>query len=290
MRIILLFILFQAVGCSFFHEEKPMNEVIVNDENNKPSGEEIKNIDRKTEDSQNKDESGGGLFSTISSILPSANVLDLKNQDDDSKLQISRLIARVEQLNSSVIRMQSRLVVLEKSIHLGITPESLSKNFINQEARVFDDSKKEVPLDANLNLSDNVTTKSTKFDQFQKDLDRAKSLFNKGEYGNAYISFNNISASYTDGVKQGLPTYWIARSWYRLREFQAAKNNFQTFIRKYPTSLKAPMAKFYLAKIEVALGLPGTAISLLQEVIREYPNGNAAAASRKLIAKMNNTL
>jgi outer membrane protein assembly factor BamD len=132
--------------------------------------------------------------------------------------------------------------------------------------------------------------KSSKFDDYQRDLNKAISLFKKGEYGSAYVSFNNIDATYTDNVKQGLPEYWIARSWYRLREFQSAKKYFQSFVRKYPTSIQAPMAKYYLAKIDVSMGMPGSAISLLQEVIREHPNGNAADASRKLIGEMNNAL
>lgn len=292
-------------GCGMFGGDE-MTEA-VSDKGKTEGSSETQSAPENTADQKHKksgeEKEEKGFFSSISSILPGGDSDVVEHKDEDSKLQIARLIARVEELSSHVIKMQSRLVILEKSVHLGISPESMNSQIVvaNQTmpSAASSASNLVVPQSqhaaANNTASENTVQpeaamKSSKFDDFQNDLSKAISLFKKGEYGSAYVSFNNIDASYTENVKQGLPTYWIARSWYRLREFQSAKKYFETFVRQYPTSIQAPMAKYYLAKIDVSLGMPGSAISLLQEVIREHPNGNAADASRKLIGEMNKTL
>lgn len=330
MKIVILWMsLFLATGCSYFSwfsgdvEEVVGAEAKSNDGGARNDVEKISSAEAKTSnenqskrkadgidddgDDEKNQEKGEGFFSTITSILPVGSSDKKSSADEDSKLQIARLIARVEELTIQVIKMQSRMVVVEKSVHLGISPEALSSKRIidRQENAEF------VALDATSVDGDSTgsahhsslygsqhasaslnsdTEKSSRFSNFEEDLKKAVALFRKGEYGSAYVSFSNIDSTYTESVKQGLPSYWIARSWFRLREYQSAKKHFSQYIRKYPTSVQAPMAKYYLANIDSKLGLPRSAVSLLQEVIREHPNGAAADASRRLIAEMSDAL
>ena len=281
LNFLLVFSLFSCSSSS--DEQTQMEEPVSNTEQSSDGG------------SAEEDESG--FFSSIVNAF-SDDEDEIKQAPDKSatheneKLQASRIIAHIQDLNNTVKRMEERVEVLEKAVSLGLTPHSLTTTpdpGSGSESDISGDASSKVVEPASL-PSANIEKTSEEVGDYRSDISDAVALFNKGEYGSAYVSFNNIDASYVDSVKQGEPEYWIARCWYRLKEYQSAKKYFHSYVKKYPTSTRAPMAKYYLAKIDMTMGLPSSAVAILQEVIRDNPNGPAAEASRELIAEMNRTL
>lgn len=273
LNLILTLVLF---GCSSSGDNGEVNEAVEN------SGQ---NTSTSNEDDD-------GFFSSIADSLSSEDAQPQEDKpiptmSDSAKLQASRIIAYIQDLSNSVKAMEARVEILEKAVTLGLTPNSLSQEQVEVDDREITSFQVVEPSRL---PSANVEDVSEEAGDFKADMEKAISLFNKGEYGSAYVSFNNIDASYIDSVKQGEPEYWVGRCWYRLKEYQAAKKHFHSYVKKHPTSTRAPMAKYYLAKIDVTMGLPSSAVATLQEIIRDNPNGPAAEASRELIADMNKSL
>jgi TolA-binding protein len=259
--------------------------------------EEPVNNTEQASDGGTSEDDDSGFFSSIVNAFSSEEdesqqAPKKSTNQDNEQLQASRIIAHIQDLNNTVKKMEERVEVLEKAVSLGITTHSLTTGAIADNESTGDrsgDASSMIVEPASL-PSANIEKTSEEVGDYKSDISNAIALFNKGEYGSAYVSFNNIDASYVDSVKQGEPEYWIARCWYRLKEYQSAKKYFHSYVKKYPTSTRAPMAKYYLAKIDMTMGLPSSAVSTLQEVIRDNPNGQAAEASRELIAEMNRTL
>ena len=149
--------------------------------------------EKKNESKDEKSEEGG-FFASITSILPMSSTSKDIRKSEDSTLQVARLIARVEELTTHIIKMQSRLLVLEKSVHLGISPESLNSHIVadsgNRAVRNLNqnlDQEIEEPIyqvlkDGGKNDRERISgeqVKSSQFDDFQKDINKAISLFKK---------------------------------------------------------------------------------------------------------------
>lgn len=256
------------------------------------NGEMKDPVENSSQNTAATNEDDDGFFSSIADSFSSEDAKPQEDKpvptmSDGAKLQASRIMAYIQDLSNSVKTMEARVEVLEKAVSLGLTPNSLGQ----EQVEVNDNEINSLQVVEPSRLpSANVENVSEESGDYKADMEKAISLFNKGEYGSAYVSFNNIDASYIDSVKQGEPEYWIGRCWYRLKEFQAAKKHFHSYVKKHPTSTRAPMAKYYLAKIDVTMGLPSSAVATLQEIIRDNPNGPAAEASRELIADMNKSL
>lgn len=290
----------------FFGDDEP--EEVVKEDNKKsdsPTKEASKDGKDGAAEKSGEESSGGGILSTITSILPVGESSESKEKQEDLKLQVARLMARVEDLSEQVISLQSRMVVLEKAVHLGVSPEGLtskgkgrlqSSNAISRsnlswrEGGAPSHHASSPSVGERQSYSAPSRELSADGSGFLKDLEKAKNLFRNRQFGAAYVSFTSIDQTYSDQIKQGEPTYWIGRSWFALREYTSAKKYFENYVKRYPTSQHTPMAKVYIARIEHASGMMNSAAALLQDVIREHPNSSAADASRRLIAEYRDSL
>jgi hypothetical protein len=200
-KLIILMSVISFAGCGWFGgDKKEVEEVVKSDASSKSEGA------AKTEgaDKENKDETADaskkkknegkekGFFASITSILPGSDEVQEVQKDEDSKLQVARLIARVEELTSHVIKMQSRLVVLEKSVHLGISPESMNSKIVVDGGNLSANSaptQVSPSYTGNSGMHTNVVqeqnsvaqiptqVKSSKFDDYQRDLNKAISQY-----------------------------------------------------------------------------------------------------------------
>ena len=198
--------------------------VVAQDEN----GEMKDPVENSSQNTTASNEDDDGFFSSIADSFSSEDAKPQEDKpvptmSDGAKLQASRIMAYIQDLSNSVKTMEARVEVLEKAVSLGLTPNSLGQ----EQVEVNDNEINSLQVVEPSRLpSANVENLSEESGDYKADMEKAISLFNKGEYGSAYVSFNNIDASYIDSVKQGEPEYWIGRCWYRLKRISGSQKAF----------------------------------------------------------------
>lgn len=211
------------------------------------------------------------------------------------ELRQAKMWSRIDELESMLIQQKERIKLLEQGLMLGIMPESSHSKksevrpkindidqALNEDIKNHDEQPDPLPKDT-------VVDNHEKND-FKEKLEHAKQLYNQGRYGKAYLEFSQLDKIYSPNQHREQTTYWIGRCWYKLGEFQTAKQYFEKAINKIAASDILPSAKLYLARTELKLGLKTQASAHLQELIREYPEKSYSEAAKNILNNMEQQL
>ncbi|GHU89090.1 hypothetical protein AGMMS49941_13300 [Deferribacterales bacterium] len=77
--------------------------------------------------------------------------------------------------------------------------------------------------------------------------------------------------------------YWIGESYYALKEYDKARDAFETVIAKYPDKPKVPDAMLKLGYTYRSLGQNDKAKATLNSVIKKFPKSEAAKVAKKTL-------
>ena len=242
---------------------------------------------------------------------PSEVKLARKEAVGDLELKMTRLWARVDELEQNVSLQEQRIFLLQKGLMTGVVPDELLQMDGRPAPRVFAPSAenkgenkakkpKEAPVSASLaggsvepsppavSPKANLNTEQQK--EYQKKLVEAQVAFDAQQYGNAIALYEKLGAEYADGVTGGSQLYWVGLCWFYLKSYDAAQRYFARFIEGYKTNPLIPRAKFHLAKTEYSAGFTEKSIGDLNKIIKEYPSDEISETARWEIKKIEEKL
>ncbi len=120
-------------------------------------------------------------------------------------------------------------------------------------------------------------------------LARAQDLYRTGSFGASIAELESAVKNYDDN-EDGICSFWIARNWMSLKEFQTSATKLEDFTKKFPLSSYLGRAKLELARSQNQLGLRSKALQSYEEVIKKYPGQESAEMAQLEIEKLKRTL
>lgn len=109
-----------------------------------------------------------------------------------------------------------------------------------------------------------------------RDYQQAFDLLKKGQYADASDAFLAFLAHHPNASLTPNAMYWLGESYYATGNYQLAKTEFATLIKRYPTHFKSAGALLKLALSELQLGDKQAARSHLIQLISTHPQSEAA--------------
>lgn len=114
----------------------------------------------------------------------------------------------------------------------------------------------------------------------------AYNLFKAGKYKDAIAQFNKFIKSYPASNFVPSAQYWVGNSYFALRDFKNAITAQEKLLSAYPDSAKAPDAMLNIASSQQETGKKTAAKKTLETLIARYPGSDAAEKAKRRLANM----
>ncbi len=210
---------------------------------------------------------------------------------DAIELRLAQLWSKVDDLEAQQLQQKERSKILEKGLLLGLIPEELRAE--GKSPRPKKSAPDEEPaLKLQVPVAVPVPAPELSHDRtlYRKLLQDAQDKFNRANYGQAIVAFNDIGAKFDDEITEGSHHYWIGLSWFYLKEYKLAEESFMAFKGRYPSSPWTNHAGFYLAKIEQSRGLNQRALEQFQKILDDNPDRDLGEMAKAEIQRMKEQL
>ncbi len=115
----------------------------------------------------------------------------------------------------------------------------------------------------------------------------AKALFDKGDFENARIGFENFINKYPDSSKADNARFWIADSYYAEKWYEKAILEYQKVLESYPDSNKSAAARLKQGYAFAQLGETANARLILNELIKRHPDSKEAGYAQEKLKALN---
>jgi tol-pal system protein YbgF len=122
--------------------------------------------------------------------------------------------------------------------------------------------------------------------QEQQEYDAAFGLLKQGFYERATKGFRDFLAKYPQSDFRDNARYWLGESYYVVRNFRQAVEEFSKVVKDHPKSPKAPDAMLKTGYSQYELGEWAKARESLSQVAALYPGTTAAKSAAQRLAKM----
>jgi TolA-binding protein len=239
---------------------------------------------------------GEGMEGKIAGPAEAVDVANTEWEKLSPEMKQARIWQRLDTMEAEVRNQRAKIKLLQKGLMLGIVPDELK----NPDDVAFEKAKRDAAKKKAAHPEKKNDDKHAKDDNhdkpaekvaakpavdkgtFQSRFAEAQDLVRVGRYGKAVVELEKLSQDFPEeSGKDGSPAYWIAVSWYNLKEFNTAKDQFRRFIDANGQSAWTPRAKIYAAKIEYQLGLKEKSIDSLKKIISDDPSGETADVARQ---------
>lgn len=107
-----------------------------------------------------------------------------------------------------------------------------------------------------------------------------------GRYAEASEQLQSFLQSYPDGRLADNARYWLGESYYVVRRFEPAMEQFQRVLADFPASAKRPDALLKIGYIQFEQGKLDAARETLNEVRRQYPDSTAASLAQQRLRRL----
>ena len=114
----------------------------------------------------------------------------------------------------------------------------------------------------------------------------AKEAFDQGDFEAARQQFQEFMKRYPDSKNADNAQFWIGEIYYREKWYEKAILEYQNVIEKYPKGNKAPAALLKQGLAFSNIGDAANAKLILQELSRKYPNSNEAKVAAEKLKTM----
>ncbi len=111
--------------------------------------------------------------------------------------------------------------------------------------------------------------------------DAAKALFDKGDFENSRIGFENFINKYPKSKKADNARFWIADSYYSEKWYEKAILEYQKVLEVYPDSNKTVAARLKQGYAFAQLGETANARLILNDLIKRHPDTREAGFARE---------
>ena len=211
---------------------------------------------------------------------------------DALELRVAQLWSRVDDLEAQLLRQKERSKLLEKGLLLGIVPDELKAEDERPKAvaKSGTSAEKNSQLDIPVPLPAPKAAANHDRELYRKLLQEAQDKFNRANYGQAIVAFNDIGSKFDDSITEGSHHYWIGLSWFYLKEYKLSEESFGALKARYPSNPWSQYAGFYLAKIEQSRGLNQRALDQFQKILDDNPERDLGEMARAEIERMKEKL
>lgn len=199
------------------------------------------------------------LGSLIDNKSDKSSTVDLVNQNEQLRQEISRLRGQLEVLTNELANTQRR-----------------QKDFyVDLDSRLRKLEPQKVVLDgkeANVEPAE------------QKSFEAAQAIYKSGEYKQAVMALTDFLRRYPDSAFAGNAQYALGNAHYALRDCKSAIASYQMVVKNYPDNPKAPDAMFSIASCHTELKEKVAAKKVLESLLVQYPDSAAARNAKERLS------
>jgi tol-pal system protein YbgF len=197
----------------------------------------------------------------INAKADKTNSLDLNNQSEQLRQEISRLRGQVEVLTNELANVQKR----QKDFYVDLDNRlrKLEPNSVTIDGKEFSVEQGE-----------------------QRAYDAALALFKAGDYKNAGMAFNDFTRRYPQSGLAPSAQYWLGNAYYAQRDYRNAIAAQEVVVKSYPDNPKAPDALLNIASCHMELKDRPAARKTLEALVTQYPDSPTAQTARERLAAL----
>lgn len=197
------------------------------------------------------------------------------DQIKELNLKLAKMWTRIDELEIRLQKQEEYIKILEKGLTLGIIPNELRRT--DQTYKITDSKGHESHI--KMPQPEVKKTKKSRI-EYSKIVRKAQNSFSKQEYGKAIDLYQIIDRDFSEFNSEGQSYYWIGLSWYYLKEYKNASDQFEKIEIMYPHSAWLSRSKLYLAKIAMLQKHRKQAVELYRELINSYPNSDIESMAK----------
>ncbi len=201
------------------------------------------------------------LDSKLETKADKGTVLELANENEALRAEISKLRGQIEVLTNDLTNAQKR----QQDFYV-----DLDNRMRKLEPKRMTVDGQEATVDVNE----------------QRTFDAAMALFKAGDYKAAAPAYTNFLTNYPQSAFAGSAQYWLGFSYFAQRDFRNAIANMQQVVKSYPDHPKAPDALLNIASCHIELKEKPAAKKVLESVLAKYPDTEAAQAAKNRLAAL----
>lgn len=224
--------------------------------------------------------------------------------NDSVELKVTKLWARVDDLENKLKRQREDFHVLRKGLMTGLIPGDWREDLPKYSPSFMDSrtSRLEPGVDKSGTMAlllgegegaggkgySGLSSKDRQ--RYERALAKANHHFRSGDYGKAILTYREVGRDYSDKITKGSHLLWIGASWFRLKDYSAARKNLWKLVKQYGASPWVPEAEFLLAKTDFREGFIEKSIGRLKKIIRKYPSENVAERAKEELRRVEESL
>lgn len=205
---------------------------------------------------------------SIENIIQGGGLVELQNQIDTLKQEVSQLRGDLEVANHQLENAQQRQKDLYKDtdtrlrrIESGVTVSG------GGTGGVVDGASTVVNGQGGMDEMNQIGT--------------ANAHFENGDYKAAFGAYDTFLKSYPNSEFSPTALYGLGYSQYALKSYQAAAKTQQKLLSDHPEHSKAPDAMYNLANAYIQLGQINQAKRVLSDLIKKHPNAAIIPSAKK---------
>lgn len=189
------------------------------------------------------------------------SILDLSNQIEVLRADLSKMRGQDEQLARDVAEMQRK----QKDMTQGV----------DERLRKFEPSK--VTVDGIEFIANPAEI---------RDFDLALATLRKSDFAAAQSAFLDFINRYPSSGYRPSAFFWLGNAQYALRSYREAVANFKSVVALAPDHVRAPEAALSIANCQIELKDTASARKTLNDLIKVYPQSEAAAVAKDRLTKL----
>ena len=248
-----------------------------------------------------QDQALDARITKMEELLNNQPLLDLHNQIEALRLDLSKLQGQIEVLVNEnemnqkrqkdfYIDLDTRLRRVEQSGG-SAAPENASQSTgganggVNDTAESDTEAAEVTPVPANPAVAAGSRPLAGENGESLA-YESAYNLFKSARYQDAISQFNKFLKTYPGSSLAPSAHYWIGNSYYALRDFKNAISAQEKLISAFPDSAKAPDAMLNIASSQQEMNKKPAAKKTLESIIRKYPGSDAADKAKRRLASL----
>ncbi|MFM9913215.1 MAG: tol-pal system protein YbgF [Methylophilaceae bacterium] len=224
----------------------------------------------------------------VATLEKNQTLLDMLNQIEQLKAEITRLIGQMEVMARDIEVTQQRQRDLYSDVDarlrkLETPPAPVVKEPIKESVKTETAPPMEVgpaiPAPSADTEADNSAAEN-------KDYEAAHALFKAGKYPQSAAAFEKFQETYPNSKFAGNAQYWLGYARFSQRDYKAAMAAQQKMVKSYPDHAKVPDAMYNIANSQIQLSDIDAARQTLKSIVAKYPLSDAAGLAKKRLNQL----
>jgi TolA-binding protein len=191
---------------------------------------------------------------------------------------------RIRALEQEVTMLRSRIGMPASDPPASYTPPQPSYRAPQNYAPPQNSSPPAPPISVPQNSV--VTPSSNALPSLQDRYGTALRLYNDGAFEAALNAFRDLERDDSKGAYASNYVYWQGESYYALKRYNEALQEFGIVLQQYPASGKAAAAQFKIGETYERMGLKSSARDSYERLLADYPNSDYSTRAEARLRKL----